>query len=138
MNHLTHKPTPNAHGYRIGSSGTVEHVPARGRVYEATNVRVLPSPPTQLTTRSRDHRTRWERIRPWLTGTAIALAIGAVAGLVWFIVLAIMVLIALVITVITWITTHLALIAVIGISLLLLGTGGAARCKGMHCPGCRR
>lgn len=84
-------------------------------------------------------RSRWQRIRPWLTSTAVAVAVIAAGVAVWLLVLAVIALVGVAVTAVTafasWITTHWLLLALIGAGLLLLGGGSV--CRGLHCGGCR-
>lgn len=85
-------------------------------------------------------RSRWQRIRPWLTGTAVAVAVIAAAAAVWLLVLAVIALVGVVVTAVTavvsWITAYWMVLALVLVGLVLLLGGGSA-CGGLHCGGCR-
>ncbi len=78
---------------------------------------------------------RWPRLLAGLV--VIAVAVAAVAGLVWVGVLAVLSAIATVTAAIAWLKAHLWALILAGLALLLLLGGGGAACAGLHCGGCR-
>lgn len=106
-----------------------------GRLVSLGQVQRLAGDQVQVTAQLREPtRSRWQRVRPWLIGLGWLLAVAAVAGAVWLIVLGVLALIA-------WVHAHIVGIVAGGCLLVLLGVvcaGGAATCEGLHCGGCRR
>jgi fatty acid desaturase len=123
----------------------LERARADGRLVAVTEARVLSGQRVRVVTRLRvpeRESSRWERVRPWLVGTAKLLAalagIAALVALAWAVVWAVMAVVALVAVAIAWVHAHLlgiGLAAAAFVALLVfLGGGG---CGGIHCGGCR-
>lgn len=106
-----------------------------GRLVAVGEIERLAGDQVRVTAQLREPtRSRWERVRPWLLGFGWLLAVAAVAGAVWLIVLGVLALMA-------WVQAHLVGIVAGAALLVLLGLvllGGAATCEGLHCGGCRR
>ena len=124
----------------------LERARADGRLVAVTEARVLSGDRVQVVTRLRvpeGERSRWQRIRPWLSIAAKVLAVlagvAAVSALVWGVVWLVMTVIALVAFVIAWVHVHLLgiglVVAAFVTLLVFLGAGGG--CGGIHCGGCR-
>ena len=124
--------------------------PVRRPVYDITTSSTAPPTRAELRQEIRAHRRarlrttgpRWRtRLWPWLRAGGWLIAIAALIGLVWVGTLAVLALIAVITTALAWISEHrvvigAAVVLVLAVVLLLF-TGGGARCPGLHCGGCR-
>ena len=108
-----------------------------GRLVGVRDIVELPGRRIRITADLREPVPTWRRV-PWLRLLAWLLALAALGGAVWLIVLAVSALIALVTAAVAWVSTHLALIVISAVGLVVLLVSVGSRCAGMHCGGCRR
>ncbi len=108
-----------------------------GRLAGVRDLVELPGQRIRVTADLREPVPTWRRV-PWLRLLAGLLALAALGGAVWLVVLAVSAAVALVTAAVAWVSAHLALIVIcaVGLGLLLVSVG--SRCAGLHCGGCRR
>jgi hypothetical protein len=123
----------------------LERARADGRLVGIDEVIELADRQVQVTAQFREDRPRrfawlsrlpWPSAQVWAQLAVWVLGIAAVAGVAWAVIAAVT---ALVSAAVAWLSAYWPALAGIAILLLLLGAaGGAKRCVGMHCGGCRR
>jgi hypothetical protein len=123
----------------------LERAHADGRLVGVDEVTQLADRQVQVTAQIREDQPRrfawlsrlpWPSAEIWAQLAVWVLGIAAVAGVLWAVIAAVT---ALVSAVIAAVSTYWPALAGIAIVLLLLGAaGGAKKCVGMHCGGCRR
>lgn len=108
-----------------------------GRLAGVRDLVELPGHRIRVTADLRELVPSWRRV-PWLRLLAWLLALAALGGAVWLVVLAVSAVVALVTAAVAWVSAHLALIVIcaVGLGVLLVSVG--SRCAGLHCGGCRR
>jgi energy-converting hydrogenase Eha subunit A len=130
----------------------LERARVDGRLVRVGEVIELADRQVQVTAQLREDRPRrfewlprlaWPSARVWARIAAGVLAVAAVAGVVWAVVAAVSALVAAVSAAVStataWVSTYWPALAGIAVVLLLLGgAGGAKKCVGLHCGGCRR
>ena len=120
----------------------LERAHADGRLVSVTGVEDLPEHRIRVTAELRDPEppasaaTR-RRLRRWLIGAVVLIALAAITALVWLLVAAVLALVATVAAVVTWVAAHVVVIAVVLSVLLMLSCSAGAKCAGLHCGGCR-
>ncbi len=108
-----------------------------GRLAGVRDLVELPGHRVRVTADLRELVPTWRRV-PWLRLLAWLVALAAVGGAVWLIVLAVSAVIALVTAAVAWVSTHLTLIILCAVGLVALLVPVGSRCAGLHCGGCRR
>lgn len=86
-------------------------------------------------------RPTWWPARPGrvaVYGVGGAVGVGVIALVVMAVAALVAVVVGAITAAVAWVTANLAVIVACGIGLALVLGGGAARCAGLHCGGCRR
>jgi hypothetical protein len=108
-----------------------------GRLAGVRDLVELPGHRIRVTADLRELVPTWRRV-PWLRLLAWLLALAALGGAVWLVVLAVSAVISLVTAAVAWVSAHMTLIVICAVGLGVLLASVGSRCAGLHCGGCRQ